>query len=178
MLSPVISTANQIELSNFRLNKAGYSITLTLMYLTILIPIIVSVLIFSTGGNPSFGLFISWAVFGFMAYFFYRLATWNKHGKEYFILENDTFIYKPQAKNISYKIQEFKLENLVVSIVQSTDHIEYNGVNQPIAWLRFSEGETSVQTNIKTPRSLVIEIIKTLETWGIKNDLLTDEIKE
>ncbi len=178
MLSPVIITSNHIELSNFRLNKSGYSITLILMYITILIPVIVSILIFSSGGKPSFGLFISWAIFGFIAYFFYRLATWNKHGKEYFILENDRLIYKPQAKNISYKIHEFNVENLVVSIVQSTDTVTYDGVTQNLAWLRFREGENSIQTNIKTPQSVILGIVQTLEARGIKNDLFLDNIKE
>lgn len=178
MQLPINTSRNKIELSNFKLNKTGYSITLSLMYITILVPIMVSVLIFSTGGKPTFGLFISWAVFGFIAYFFYRLATWNKHGKENFILENNTFIYKPEAKKISYKSFEFPLENLVVSLVSSSDQIEYEGVNQNIAWLQFSDGEKTIQTNIKSPQSLIIEIIKTFENWGIKNDLFLDEIKD
>lgn len=178
MLSPVIITPNQIELSNFRLNKTGYLITLSLMIITILIPVFVSVLIFSTGGKPTFGLFISWAVFGFIAYFFYRLATWNKHGKEYFILEKDSFTYKPEAKNISYKTIEFNLEKLVVSLVRSDQQTEYEGINQNIAWLKFDDGEKNLQTNIKTPQSLVIELIQTFETWGIKNDLFLNEIKD
>ncbi|TSJ42394.1 hypothetical protein [Fluviicola chungangensis] len=177
MLSPAIITSNQIELSNFKLNKTGYTITLALMYLTILLPIIISTVILSTGGKPSFGLFISWAVFGFIAYFFYRLATWNKCGKELFILEGDKLIYKPEAKNISYKHWEFKLDNLVVSIADSTDQIEYEGTNQQIAWLKFTDGTQHIQTNIKTPRSVVVELIRIFETWGIKNDLLLNEIK-
>lgn len=178
MLSPVIITPNQIELSNFRLNKAGYFITLSLMILSVVLPILISILILSTGGKPTFGLFISWAVFGFITYFFYRLATWNKHGKEYFILENDVFIYKPEAKNISYKIVEFKLEQLVVSIVNSDEQVEYDGVTQNVAWLQFNDGEKDTQTNIKTPQSFVFDIIKVLETWGIKNEQFIEELKD
>ena len=178
MNHPVTISGKKVELTSFKLNKAGYSITIALMIITLLIPILVSIFIFSTGGKPNFGLFISWTIFGFMAYFFYRLATWNKHGKEHFILEKDMFVYKPEAKNISYKTIEFKLEKLVVSMVSSTDQVEYNGVNQNIAWLKFDDGEKSIQTNIKTPQSLVIDIIQTLENWGIKNDLFLEEIKD
>ncbi len=178
MLPPVIITEKKIELSNFRLNKTGYFATLFLMYFTILIPIVLTVSILSTGGKPSFGLLISYAVFGFIIYFFYRLAAWNKYGKEYFILENDTLIYKPEAKNISYKNFELKVENLVVSIVKSTDQVEYEGINQNIAWIKLSDGEHRIQTNIKTPQSVVIDIIKTFETWGIKSDIFLEEIKD
>ena len=148
------------------------------MYFTILIPIIASAFILSTGGKPSFGLLISCTVFGFIAYFFYRLAAWNKYGKEHFILENDTFIYKPEAKKISYKSFEFKIEELVVSIVKSSDQVDYEGVSQNIVWIKFSDGEQTIQTNIKTPQSVILEIIRIFETWGIKNDLLIEEIKD
>lgn len=178
MISPVIISPNQIELSNFRLNKAGYFITLSLMILSVVLPILISILVLSTGGKPTFGLFISWAVFGFITYFFYRLATWNKHGKEYFILENETFFYKPVAKNISYKTIEFQLEKLVVSIINSSEQIEYDGVVQNIAWLQFNDSEKKIQTNIKTPQSFVIDIIKVLESWGVKNEQFLEELKD
>lgn len=178
MTQPFISTADRIELSNFKLNKTGYIITVSLMYLTILIPILATTLILSTGGRPSFGLLISCTIFGFIAYFFYRLATWNKYGKEHFILENDLLIYKPEAKKISYKTIEFKIENLVVSIINSEDSVEYDGVKQNIAWLKLTDGQNSIQTNIKTPQSIIIDIVKIFEKWGINNDTLLEEIRD
>ena len=177
-MDPAIITDKTIELRNFKLNKTGYLIARSLMLVTILIPVIVTIVIFSTGGKPSFGLFISWAFFGFIAYFFYRLAAWNKHGKEYFILEKDAFVYKPEAKNISYKTVEFKLENLTVSIITSSDQVEYKGVNQNIAWLQFTDGEKNIQTNIKTPQSVVIELVKVFEKWGLKNESFLEELKD
>lgn len=178
MLSPLIISSDQVTLTNFKLNKTGYYMTLGLMYLSILIPILISTAIFSTGGKPSFGLFISWTIFGFIVYFFYRLATWNKHGKEYFIKDQDLLIYKPEAKNISYKIHEFKLEDLVVSVVRSTEETDYEGTIQSISWLRLSDGANTIQTNIKTPISVIHELVRTFETWGIQNDLFLEEIKE
>lgn len=178
MTRPFISTPDRIELSNFKLNKAGYVITVSLMYLTIFIPVAVTTLILSTGGNPSFGLLISCAIFGFIAYFFYRLAIWNKHGKEHFILENGALIYKPEAKKVSYKIIEFKIENLVVSIINSDDVVEYNGIKENISWLRLNDGQNSIETNIKTPQSIIINIIQIFENWGANNDTLWEEIRD
>jgi hypothetical protein len=178
MIQPFISTSDRIELSNFKLNRAGYIITVSLMYLTIFIPVVVTTLILSTGGRPSFGLLISCAIFGFIAYFFYRLATWNKYGKEHFILENGLLIYKPEAKKVSYKTIEFKIENLVVSIINSEDAVEYNRTKENIAWLRLNDGQNSIETNIKTPQSIIINIVHIFEKWGINNDTLLEEIKD
>lgn len=178
MSSPIIVTPNQIKLSNFKLNQTGYLITFSLMIVTILIPVIASVFFFSFGGKPSFRLFIFWTIFGFIAYFFYRLLTWNKYGKENFILEEDKLVYKPEAKNISYKTIEFKLENLVISSISSSDQVNYMGVNQNIAWLKLTDGENTIQTNIRTPQSVILEIIAVFESWGIKNDLFLEELKD
>ena len=178
MTQPFISSAEKIELTNFKLNKSGYYITLSFMYLMIAIPILAFIFIVSSGGKPAIGLLIFTIALGFGAYFFYRLATWNKHGKENFILANDLLIYKPEAKKISYKEFEFKIENLVVSIIDTEDRVEYEGTQQPIAWLKLSDGQNTIQTNIKTPKSVLIELTKVFEKWGIQNDRLLEEIKD
>lgn len=178
MHTPLIITPRKIELTNFRLSKAGHSITLTLMYVTILLPILITALILSTGGKPTFGLLICCAIFGFIAYFFYRLAAWNKYGKENFILDNDQLIYRPEAKNISYKTFEFQIEHLSVSIIHSEDIVEYEGVKQNIAWLRLDDGQNNIQTNIKTPQSVIHDIVRIFEKWGVKNTTLLEEIKD
>lgn len=167
MPSPLNITSKQAELTNFKLNKTGYFIALSLMYLVILIPITAFILIISSGAKPAFGLIVFSVAMGFGAYFFYRLAAWNKHGKEKYILENSVFIYQPEAKNISYKKFEFDIEQLIISIVDSEISAEYDGMKQGIAWLRLSDGKTTIQTNIKTPRSLILDLMKTFDDWGI-----------
>lgn len=167
MLSPLTITSQQAELTNFKLNKSGYRITLFLMYLVILVPVAAFIFIIISGAKPAFGFIVFSVLMGFGAYFFYRLATWNKHGKEKYILENGVFIYQPEAKNISYKKMEFNPETLVISIIHSEDSVEYGGMKQAVSWLKLSDDQTSIHTNIKTPRSLLLDLTQTFENWGI-----------
>jgi uncharacterized membrane protein len=178
MHAPLTTHLDKIELTNFKLNKSGYVITLLLMYLMITVPILAFMFILTSGNKPTFGFVIISVILGFGAYFFYRLATWNKYGKEHFIHENDLLIYQPEAKKISYKRIELNSENLVVSVVNSGESVEYNGTKQAITWLKLIDGEITIQTNIKMPQSVALEIIKTFEKWGIQNDLLLDEMKD
>lgn len=167
MSSPLTITSNQAELTNFKLNIPGYFITLFLMYLMISLPVIAVIFIISSGAKPSGGLLLFSVAMGFGAYFFYRLAVWNKHGREKYIVENDKFIYQPEAKKISYKTITFNLENLVITVVNSEESVEYDGMEQAIAWLRLSDDQTTITTNIKAPRSLIMDLVQKFEDWGI-----------
>jgi len=180
MEQPLIITSGKIELSNFKLNKAGYIISLFLMYLMIGIPVLTFILILSFGNKPAFGLILLSIALGFGAYFFYRLAIWNKYGKEIFLLENEKglLIYQPEAKKISYKTSEFNIETLNVSIINSGENADYEGSKHGISWLKLDDGVTTIQTNIKSPRIIMDELVKKMEEWGINNTLLLDEIKD
>jgi hypothetical protein len=178
MVSPLTTSPEKIELSNFKLNKTGHVITLSLMYLMIVLPILAFILIIASGNKPAFGLVLFSIALGFGAYFFYRLATWNKFGKEIFILEKEVLIYQPEAKKISYRTIEFKIETLVVSIITVNEYVDYEGAPQAISWLKLDDGQTNIQTNIKSPRIIMDDLVKIFEEWGIKNNLLLDEIKD
>lgn len=180
MEQPLNITSGKIELSNFKLNKVGYIISLFLMYLMIGIPVLAFILILSFGNKPAFGLILFSIALGFGAYFFYRLATWNKYGKENFILEKERnlLIYQPQAKKISYRTVEFNIETLVISIINSGENTNYEGSKHSISWLKLDDGTTTLHTSIKNPRIIMDDLVKTFEEWGIKNDLLLDEIKD
>nr|WP_294858828.1 hypothetical protein [uncultured Fluviicola sp.] len=180
MEQPLRITSEKIELSNFKLNKTGYFIALFLMYLLIALPVLAFTLIVSFGGRPAFGLILFSIFMGFGAYFFYRLATWNKYGKENFILdqERNLFIYQPEAKKISYKIIEFKIETLEVSIINSGENVDYQGSKYSTSWLKLDDGVTTIHTNIKSPKMILEELLKKLEEWGISTNLLLDEMKD
>lgn len=178
MQSPLVVSENRIEFSNYKFNKVGYSISIALMFMMGITPILFLTLILINGGKPFLGLLFVFGIFGFASYFFYRLATWNKFGKEYFILSDNKLIYQPKAKNISYKTIEFQIENTELSIVKISDAVTYNGAKENLGWLFLNDGETKMKTNIKSPLSILYELTKSLEKWNIKNNSLLDELKE
>lgn len=178
MIEPLINSKNRIELRNFKLNKAGYSISIVLMSIMAISPFLIITLLIMNGVKPALGQLFIFGVFGLSAYFFYRLATWNKFGCEYFELSDDKLIYRPKAKNISYKIIEFQIEVLEVSVVKTSDTVFYNGVKENLGWLILDDGVNKINTTIKSPISILDQLIQNFEKWNIKNNSFLNELKE
>lgn len=178
MNKPYLLSDNGIELSNYRLNKAGYLITFILMYVTIAIPIIALCTILIYGSRLSIGYFIAATIFSFIAYFFYRLATWNKHGRELYQLKQGEFRYQPQAKKISFQVHSFDPESLCITLIQLEDQTSYNDEKMKLTKFRLQDASKTVETNIKTPNTVMMELLVIFQSWGIKTEGNFEELHE
>jgi len=178
MDKPCTITENKITLSNYKYNKTGYGISFGLMCLTICLPILAFILILATGSRLSVGFFFFTAAFGFIAYFFYRLATWNKHGREHFEIEGNQLIYQPEAKNISFQKYHLDIETLTIKVYRINELVHYNGEHTTLAKIQFITVDKQFENNIKTPMSIIREILNQLEIWGISVELDFEELHD
>lgn len=93
-------------------NSSIYLIMMIIMSITLILPLVTLFIYLKNGYALHLGLFIIMGLFGLIAYYFYRLATWNKFGKEHFYIQNKQFIYLPEAKSISFSKIVFSLAEL------------------------------------------------------------------
>lgn len=168
MDKPYTVSGNEIELSNYKPNKTAYFITSALLFGTMLIPVIVILVVLSGGGRLSIGYFLNAAVFGFIAYYFYRIRTWNQYGKEQFKLQQNQFSYQPKAKNLSFKEHVFDMENLIISFTKLDEIIVFQDEETALAKLRLNPNGQIVETNIKTPYPVILELLELFGQWGIR----------
>lgn len=178
MSKPYTESPSKIELVNFKLNKGAYVTTVVLTCIMLAIPLIILGAVAASGNGLHVGVFITFLIFGLSAYFFYRLGAWNKYGKENFILENGLLVYQPEARKISFRRYEFALESLTFKVIKTDYTGEYQGEKEALSKLCFINGEQKVETAIRTPHSVILELAAILEKWGIQQEFNLDEIRD
>jgi hypothetical protein len=97
METPFEITGNKITLKNYKDNKAAYTISFGFMYFCAAMPFIILTILLSSGFKVGGGFIFSFVLFGSIAYFFYRIATWNKFGIDLsIILKQKAFPFKKE----------------------------------------------------------------------------------
>lgn len=153
----VIYSDKHVVIETKQENTPVYKFMYLVMIFSICLPLLV-LLFFITNGYPlQLGMFLLFGVFGLTAYYFYRLATWNKFGKEHFFIQNKSFIYMPEAKGISFSKVVFSIDGVVAS--QNETSTDQN------CTLKLEESDLKLSTKIKLSPSDAQQIILEFEKW-------------
>jgi hypothetical protein len=137
------------------INSPIYLIMMIFMLVAVLLPVAVLLFYFANRYPLHLGLFFITGIFGLIAYYFYRLATWNKFGKEHFFIQNNQLVYKPEAKGISFSKVSFIPEKTTFTVRE----------NEEFASICVEESNVSIQTKIKLNKSDAQDILTHLNSW-------------
>lgn len=178
MNNPLIITPTKITLSNYKFNKTAYAITMVLMYITGALPVVAGIILLSSGVRLNFGFFITVVLFALMAYFFYRLATWNKFGKEHFLIQDGILTYAPEAKKISFKKQELPVDLLKLSLVRYNELDQFNDEEVSLGKIQFEIDNQVFENSLKSPIPILRELLQNLESWGVNTTIDFEELQD
>jgi hypothetical protein len=178
METPFEITGNKITLKNYKDNKAAYTISFGFMYFCAAMPFIILTILLSSGFKVGGGFIFSFVLFGSIAYFFYRIATWNKFGIEHFTVTEDQLIYHPEAKSLSFQKREFNKTDLKLTLNRTEDTVLYNGERQNLGKIGFHTSNMKFENNLRTPVSVLREILQHLEKSGITVEMDFEELHD